>query len=117
MSAKTRTPTHQAMTLDMTLHNPPAHPHWSEGIDWPADRWDPMVNAPRAGYPILEVRGRTKDGSIVEPMHYACGDGDGLMPAFDGWFVPVKDSNGRVSYNQEVRPVEWQPLRADGAKA
>lgn len=106
---KTGTPEHKAMALAMTLHNPPAHPHWSESVDWPADRWDPMVNAPRAGYPILHVRGRTADGRVVEPMHYACGDGDGLMPPFDGWFVPYA-TKGAGFY--EVAPVEWQPLRA-----
>jgi hypothetical protein len=99
---------HTAMRLAMTLHNPPEHPHWSEGIDWPADRWDPMVNAPRAGYPILHVRGREKDGRIVEPIHFAESDGDGLQPPFIGWFRPNSESSGF----HEVSPVEWQPLRA-----
>jgi len=104
---KTGTPEHKAMALAMTLHNPPKHPHWSERVtDWPADRWDPMASAPRAGYPILEVRGRTADGRIVEPMHYAFGDGDGMMPPFDGWFIPYSSGSGYY----EVRPVEWQPL-------
>lgn len=106
---KTGTPEHKAMRLAMTLHNPPLHPHWSEGVEWPADRWDPMENAPRAGYPILHVRGRTAKGVIVEPMHYACGDGDGMMPPFDGWFVPY-GTPGAGYY--QVDPVEWQPLRA-----
>ena len=96
--------------LALTLHNPPAHPHWSEAVDWRAGRWDPMCNAPKSGYPILEVRGRTAEGRIVEPMHYACGDGDGLMPAFDGWFVPYRPDQKGGFY--EVRPIEWQPLRA-----
>lgn len=86
---------------------PPVAPHWSEGIEWPPGRWDPMINAPRAGYPILEVRGRTAEGLVIEPCHYACGDGDGLMPPFDGWFRPMA-GGGYI----EVSIVEWQPLRA-----
>lgn len=94
--------------LELTLHNPPAHPHWSEAVEWRHDRWDPMVNAPRAGWPILDVRGRTAEGRVIEPIHYACGDGDGMMPPYDGWFAP--DTGGRGFH--EVSPVEWQPLRA-----
>jgi hypothetical protein len=105
---KTGTEEHKAMKLAMTLHNPPSHPHWSEAVDWTADRWDPMCNAPVAGYPILHVRGRTAEGKVIEPIHYACGDGDGMMPPFDGWFAPYKDASGYY----QVRPVEWQPLRA-----
>lgn len=106
--AKVGTEEHTAMRLAMTLHNPPAHPHWSEGIEWREGRWDPMCNAPRAGWPILNVRGRTVDGRVVEPIHYACGDGDGMMPPFDGWFAPYPNGGGFY----EVRSVEWQPLRA-----
>lgn len=75
-------------------------------MEWHVDRWDPLSNAPTDGYPILHVRGRGKAGEIFEPMHKANGDGDGVMPPFDGWFVPC--GNG---YTQ-VFPVEWQPLRA-----
>ena len=56
---------------------------------------------------------RSEGGSIFEPMHYAHGDGDGLMPAFDGWFVPYRPDLSGGFY--QVRPVEWQPLRADPA--
>jgi len=97
------------LALELTLHNPPAHPHWSESVEWRHNRWDPMSTAPRRGYPIMNVRGRSADGSILEPMHYACGDGDGLMPPFDGWFVPY--GSGRSGFYQ-VRPLEWQPIRA-----
>lgn len=90
----------------MQLHNPPAHPHWSEFVDWRHDRWDPLINAPVGGYPIIHVRGRSKEGKVYEKMHYACGDGDGLMPPFVGWFVP--GGGGFVG----VDPVEWQPRRA-----
>jgi hypothetical protein len=105
---------HQAMRLAMQLHNLPGHPHWSEAIDWRPGRWDPLINAPTRGSPILHIRGRASDGRVFEPMHYACGDGDGLMPSFDGWFVPVTDSRGKVLAYHQVDPVEWQPL---GAKA
>lgn len=105
--SKIASPEHKAMQLAMTLHNPPAHPHWSESIDWPADRWDPMVNAPRAGYPILHLRGRTADGRIVEPMHFAENLSGEEQPAFSGWFVPAGEH-----CNNQVHPVEWQPLRA-----
>jgi hypothetical protein len=106
---KLRTEQHDAMRLAMQLHNPPSLPHWSESIEWRPGRWDPMVSAPRAGYPILEVRGREADGRIVEPVLYACGDGDGLMAPFDGWFRPAAGGSGFV----ECSPVEWQPLRAE----
>lgn len=96
--------------LQMTLHNPPAYPHWSEAIEWRAGRWDPMSNAPRGGHPIIEFRVRTAEGKIIEPVHYACGDGDGLMPPYDGWFTPYQPN--RVGGFYEVSPVEWQPLRA-----
>lgn len=66
-----------------------------------------MSNAPTRGK-ILEIRGRTKEGAIVAPMHYAYGDGDGMMPPFIGWFIP--DGSGRGFY--EVTPFEWQPLNA-----
>lgn len=95
--------------LDLVLHRPDiGRPHWSEAIEWRPGRWDPMNSAPMRGNPIMRVRGRTQDGHVIEDMHYACGDGDGLMPPFDGWFAP--DLNG--SGFHQVRPVEWQPQRA-----
>lgn len=112
MIIKIATKEHEAMRYEMQLHSPPERPHWSESVDWPADRWDPLINAPQLGYPIMHVRGRTADGKIVEPMHKANGDGDGLMPPFDGWFVPVRNSRGKLLMYQQVSPVEWQPLRA-----
>ena len=87
--------------------------HWSEDVEWRHDRWDPMCNGPIDGYPIVHVRGRTKIGNIIEPIHYAYGDGDGLMPAFIGWFMPSgRYPDGRPSGFQQVFPVEWQPIRA-----
>lgn len=93
--------------LDLCLHSPGhGRPHWSESVDWRPGRWDPLNSAPTRGTPIMRVRGRTADGRVIEDMHYACGDGDGLMPPFDGWFAP--DSDGFY----QVSPVEWQPQRA-----
>ena len=86
--------------------------HWSEDVEWRHDRWDPMSNAPVSGYPIVHVRGRTHQGVIIEPIHYACGGGE-EQPAFDGWFRPVSyNSEGRANGFHQVTVVEWQPLRA-----
>lgn len=100
----------EAVILDR-LHNPPAHPHWSTLIEWRPGRWDSITTAPTRGYPILHVRGRDADVRLLEPMHYACGDGDGLMPAFDGWFAPYNPTTREGGF-YGVRPVEWQPLSA-----
>jgi hypothetical protein len=81
-----------------------SHPHWSETIEWRDGRWDAMSSAPTAGK-IMEVRGRSENGNIFEPMHYAYGGGD-EQPAFRGWFIPA--GGGYM----QVLPVEWQPLRA-----
>lgn len=88
----------------------PANAHWSESVEWRHDRWDPMSNAPTTG-PILEVRGRSANGKVLEPMHYADGGGE-EQPRFKGWFVPCFDSTGALSYYLGVDPVEWQPIRA-----
>ena len=92
----------------INLHSQ-AHPHWSQTVEWRAGRFDPMSNAPTKGYPILHVRGRDKDGKLLEPMHFADGGGE-EQPPFRGWFMPYGD---RTSGFYEVRPVEWQPLRAE----
>jgi hypothetical protein len=91
----------------MATHSPPLHPHWSEAAEWRHDRWDPMCTAPSRGSVIVEVRGKTADGSIIDRMHYAVGGGD-EQPPFEGWFAPY--SSGRGYY--QVSPVAWQPLRA-----
>lgn len=90
-----------------TLHTQRS-PHWSLSVDWRPGRWDPLTNAPVGGYPILHVRGRCEDGSIIDDMHYACGGGE-EQPPFDGWFAPYKSGDGFY----QVRPVEWQPLTAE----
>lgn len=78
-------------------------PHWSVGMPWPANRWDPMNSAPSRGSKILDIRGRAADGRVLEPMHYAHGGGE-EQPRFRGWFIPCG------SRFQQVEPVEWQPL-------
>lgn len=87
----------------MNFHSK-ANPHWSTIIEWRTGRWDPMSNAPTDGE-ILFVRGRDKDGNILENIHYAYGGGE-EQPFFRGWFIPVDRG-----YHQ-VFPVEWQPLNA-----
>ncbi len=83
------------------------HAHWSESVEWRAGRWDAMSSAPTRGNIIMNIRGRSENGEILEPMHYACGGGE-EQPPFEGWFLPYKSGSGFY----QVRPVEWQPLRA-----
>lgn len=93
--------------VEMKAHAPEhGRPHWSLSVDWRPGRWDSMSTAPTRGYPILHVRGRDKLGNVIDDMHYACGDGDGMMPPFDGWFIRIGDGFS------QVHPVEWQPLTA-----
>ena len=99
----------QSMNDTINVHTE-TPPHWSQTVVWRAGRFDPMSNAPTKGYPILHIRGRDENGKLLEPMHYAYGDGDGLMPPFRGWFIP--NSFGSSGFEQ-CSPVEWQPLSAD----
>lgn len=80
--------------------------HWSDDVDWRPGRWDDMSTAPKD---CTNVRGRTADGKVLEPMHYAFDHSGEDQPYFDGWFVPYTDP-GAGFY--QVRPVAWQPLRA-----
>jgi hypothetical protein len=83
--------------------------HWSECIEWPAGRWDSIETAPTLfvhGHRPPDLRGRTKDGTVVEPMHFASDTSGDEQPPFHGWFVPVGNGFG------QVHPVEWQPLTA-----
>lgn len=67
--------------------------------------WHPMSTAPRdATWFIAQTRDRTS-----YRVHYGCGDGDGLMPPFDGFFRAI-ESGGKVLYYQQVeRLIEWRP--------
>ena len=66
-------------------------------------------------YPIKHLDGQMPDGRIAL-MHYAYGDGDGLMPPFEGWFENFKVnrwSNQDQKIIQEdvyygVNPVAWR---------
>lgn len=100
-------PAPDQFTKDMNMHSY-TQPHWSVGIKWRDGRWDPLTNAPTRGNIIMSVRGRDREGRIYEPVHYAHGDGDGLMPPFIGWFRPATESRGFI----EVSICEWQPLWA-----
>lgn len=82
--------------------------HWSDSIYWRPGRWDDLSTAPQD---CTFVRGRTADGKLLEPMHYACGGGE-EQPRFDGWFMPMKGRYEQGSGLYQVRPVAWQPLRA-----
>lgn len=70
----------------------------------------PMAEAPEtAAWIVLWY----VDGINLYPIaaHYACGDGDGLMPRFDGWF---KWSGGRGSgfIPAPTGPAGWTPISA-----
>jgi hypothetical protein len=70
------------------------------------DRWMPMESAPINGYPssIQHVRGKLRDGSIVEDMHYAQDLSGEDQPPFKGWFEHVY-----AGTYIEVDPVAWMP--------
>jgi len=85
---------------------------------WFPGFWRSMDDMPRYvihGYPILWVEGLLRDGSVVR-MHKANGDGDGLMPPFDGWFkgFMVKhwsnERQGMIEREEysEVDPIAWR---------
>ena len=77
---------------------------------WLPGLWIQMNLVPRwmkHEYPIVNVEGLLKDGSIVI-MHYAYGDGDGMMPSFCGWFVEVKSAYHH--WYRGIDPVAWRPL-------
>ncbi len=69
-----------------------------------AREWKPIGTYPMTG-PVLHVEARGRDGTIYPDAHYACGDGDGLMPPFDGWFEPMSGGRG---FSQIRKPVEWR---------
>ena len=65
--------------------------------------WQPMATAPRDCTWIIA---RNKRGNEYR-VHYACGDGDGLMPPFDGFFEQM--GSGRNQWFREVTGlVEWK---------
>ena len=66
------------------------------------NNWQPMKTAPMTGDIIEHVIGKTKDGEIIEDMHYAYSYSGEYQPPFEGWF----DHNHR-----EVKPVAWMPKK------
>lgn len=43
----------------------------------------------------------------VHRSHWACGDGDGLMPPFEGWFVQVGEGVSRY-FRGIPDPIGWR---------
>lgn len=71
----------------------------------PRVEWKPISCAPQGeGWHVQWIMGRLP-GGIEVPVHYAFGDGEGLMPPFRGWFRKCgkHDMCG-------VDPTEWRPL-------
>lgn len=94
-------------TRSGTVHCPPVHPHWSTLIpDWPTCFWEKMELAPRSSR--LGLRGKAKDGTVIEDMHWASDLSGEDQPPFQGWFVPNTPGRGFV----QVLPVSWQPMEA-----
>ena len=67
------------------------------------DGWKPMSSAPTEGFPIQHVRGKLRDGSVVEDMHYAYDHSGEYQPPFEGWFKRVGNTHIKV------KPVAWMP--------
>lgn len=94
-------------TMSGATHCPPVHPHWSTLIpDWPACFWEKMELAPRSH--LLMLRGKAKDGTVIEDMHWASDLSGEEQPPFQGWFVPNTAGRGFV----QVQPIAWQPTVA-----
>lgn len=100
-----RTASNADDSASFSAHWPPRYPHWSSQVtDWPACYWAPMKAAPMGG--CLIVRGKSKDGDVIEGMHWASDLSGEDQPAFQGWFVPCASGDGFV----QVQPVAWQPI-------
>ena len=77
--------------------------------------WNDMSTAPKTG-PVREVALLTS-GGIIPRAHWACGDGDGLMPAFGpAWFKP--SGSGYIEVQGKI--LGWRELpeniKADALK-
>lgn len=68
------------------------------------DMWQPMNLAPQDRTKIYVL---LKDGK-VEIAHWACDMSGEEQAPFKGWFVPVYNSDGGVSFNREVEPIGWR---------
>lgn len=57
-----------------------------------------------------------RDGTVHEDAHWASDLSGEDQPPFEGWFRPVKDSDGRTSYYAYIgEPVAWRPCPPNGA--
>lgn len=73
-----------------------------------ADQWQPMSTAPKN---CTHVQVRMRDGTIHDDAHWASDLSGEEQPPFEGWFRPVKRSDGRVSYYAGIsEPCQWRPM-------
>ena len=67
--------------------------------------WLPIDSAPKG----VRVQVKMKDGTIYEDAHWASDLSGEEQPPFQGWYIPVIDSEGRESHFREIEePVEWK---------
>jgi hypothetical protein len=83
-----------------------AEAQWAEPLDetWEAEGWLPMWAAVRS---TKEIRVRTVDGAIHEPVHFAQDLSGEEQPPFSGWFKPSGSGYAEV---ENVKA--WMPLAA-----
>jgi hypothetical protein len=70
-----------------------------------------MATAPKNA---RDVRVKLAGGRVVERAHWASDLTGEEQPAFQGWFEPIKDSNGAFLHYAEVQPVFWMPVTPEG---
>jgi len=69
--------------------------------------WHPMSTAPRN---CTHVRLLMSDGTIHENAHWASDFSGEEQPAFEGWFIPMLNTEGKLlGYEEVVGPKGWQP--------
>lgn len=72
-----------------------------------AERWLPMTSAPKN---CTHVRVLMKEGTVHEDAHWASDLSGEDQPPFEGWFIPVKDSQGKTAYYCGIpKPKAWMP--------
>lgn len=73
----------------------------------PGDDWKPILTAPRN---CTHLRVMMWDGTIHEDAHWASDFSGDEQPPFDGWFVPVNDSSGKVTSYSGIKTPKWWAL-------
>lgn len=73
----------------------------------PIIEWLPMSEAPRD---CTWIEARDREGYIYR-VHYACGDGSGLMPPFDGFFREVDPMHLHSGFIQVTNLIEWRLIK------